>query len=260
MDDLREQALVLLTKSQALYGSDEATVQRELAKVLDPNWQENLLDFVGSVTQTSGYFATPRSILEVGCGSGSLVTTALKRGHDAWGIDNNVDRLAVGSARIDAFGLDSAWKKRMLQGDASASPFEPDRFDIVVGHQFIEHVPDPAGTISEMLRVAKPGGYVVLFAPDYRAPFEAHYEIPWPPFLSRERCKSWLDGFGRPYGGLDEFFYTTVAQLIGIFEPLNCRIVTAYNDRKIEPQVMRNFDCSTLQATFETARKYSRRI
>ena len=133
-------------------------MQRELAKALDPNWQEKLLDFVGYVTQSPGYLEKPRSVLEMGCGSGALVTTALKRGHDAWGIDNNVDRLAVGSARIDAFGLDSAWKTRMLQGDASASPFEPNRFDIVVGHQFIEHVPDPAGTISEMLRVAKPGG------------------------------------------------------------------------------------------------------
>ena len=60
----------------------------------------------------------------------------------------------------------------------------------------------------------------------------------------------------RPYGGLDQFFYTTVTQIVSYFEPLNCQIVNAYNDRKIEPQVMRNFDCSTLKATFDTARKF----
>ncbi len=59
-----------------------------------------------------------------------------------------------------------------------------------------------------------------------------------------------------PYGGLEEFYYTTVMQIVSYFEPLNCLIVNAYNDRKIEPQVMRHFDCSTKQATFECARKF----
>jgi SAM-dependent methyltransferase len=256
MEDLRERALVLLAKGQAAFGFDDAVLQRDLAKTLDPNWQTNLFDMVRSVIGVPDFWSTPRSILEVGCGSGSFVTAGLRQGHDAWGIDNDVDRLAIGYARIGAFGLDPAWNSRLVPGDATATGFEPGRFDLVLGHQFIEHVPDPAGTISELLRVTKPGGYLVLFAPDYRAPFEAHYEIPWPPFLSKDLCKSWLDGFGRPYGGLEMFYYTTVMQIVSYFEPLNCRIVNAYNDRKIEPQVMRNFDCSTKQATFECARKF----
>ena len=256
MDELREKTLVLLAKGQAAFGFSDAVHERELAKALDPNWQVNILDLIASVTRSPGIWSTPRSILEMGCGSGSFVTGALKKGHDACGIDNDVDRLAVGYARIDAFGLDPSWKQRLLHGDASATTFEPDRFDFVIGHQFIEHVPDPAGTISEMLRITKRGGLVVLFAPDYRAPFEAHYEIPWPPFLSKELCKSWLDGFNRPYGGLDGFYYTSLTQIMGILEPMDCQVVTAYNDRKIEPQVRREFDCSTPQATFETARKF----
>lgn len=256
MVELRENSLVLLAKGQAAFGFDDAIRERELAKMLDPNWQTKLFDLIASILQTPNYWSTPRSILEMGCGSGSFVTAALKSGHDAWGIDNDMDRLAVGSGRIHAFGLESAWAQRLVHGDASATSFPPNRFDVVVGHQFIEHVPDPAGTISEMLRVTKSGGFVVLFAPDYRAPFEAHYEIPWPPFLPRELCKSWLDGFDRPYGGLEQFYYTTVNQVVSYFEPQNCRIVAAYNDRQIEAQVMRHFDCSTPQATFECARKF----
>ncbi|HUN28797.1 MAG TPA: class I SAM-dependent methyltransferase [Alphaproteobacteria bacterium] len=256
MDDLRERALVLLAKGRTAFGFNDAVLERDLAKTLDPNWQTHLFDMVRSVIRVPDFWSVPRTILEVGCGGGSFVTAGLKQGHDAWGVDNDVDRLAIGYSRIDTFAMDPAWKSRLIQGDASATDFEPDRFDLVLGHQFIEHVPDPAGTIAELLRITKPGGYVVLFAPDYRAPFEAHYEIPWAPFLPRELCKAWLDGFDRPYGGLDMFYYTTASQILGIFEPLNCRIVTAYNDRKIEPQVMRHFDCSTLQATFETARKF----
>lgn len=256
MDELREKMQVLLAKGQAAFGFDDSIRERELAKALDPNWQTKLFDMIASVIQTPGFWSVPRSVLEAGCGSGSFVTAARKQGHDAWGVDSDVDRLAVGAARIAAFGLDPSWNERLVHGDASATGFEPDRFDIVLGHQFIEHVPDPAGTISELLRVTKRGGYLVLFAPDYRAPFEAHYEIPWPPFLQRELSKSWLDGFNRPHGGIDQFYYTTINQVLSIFEPLNCRIVAAYNDRKIEPQVMRNFDCSTPQATFDCARKF----
>ncbi len=134
-------------------------------------------------------------------------------------------------------------------------PWSADSFDLVLGHQFIEHVPDPAGTISELLRVTKPGGYVVLFAPDYRAPFEAHYEIPWPPFLSRELCKVWLDAFERPYGGLDGFFYTTAPQIVAIVLSMNCRLVNAYVDRPLEERVRRHFDCASESATRETAKR-----
>lgn len=253
---MRERVLVLLRRAQADYGYGDAIVERELTKALNPDWQTHLLDMVAGVIAQPTYWSTPRSVLEAGCGSGSFVTAVLKAGHDAWGIENDADRLAIGNARIDAFGLDRAWKERLVAGDATATGFEPERFDAVLGHQFIEHVPDPAGTISELLRVTKRGGYLVLFAPDYRAPFEAHYEIPWPPFLQRELCKVWLDGFGLPHGGVDDFFYVTLQQLVGICEPLNCRIVNAYNDRKIEAQVMRHFDCSTPQGTFETAKKF----
>jgi ubiquinone/menaquinone biosynthesis C-methylase UbiE len=223
---------------------------------MDPNWQGHLMTLIESVMQIPGYCSVPRSIFEVGCGAGGFVVSALRAGHDAWGLDNDDERLELGRERIDALSLDPGWKQRLLKGDASDTRIDPNRFDLVIGHQFIEHVPNPASTIFELLRVTKPGGYVVLFAPDYRAPFEAHYEIPWPPFLPRELCKVWLDGFGRPHGGLDDFYYVTVEQLVGIVLPLNCRIVNAYNDRKVEPQVMRHFDCSTPQTTFETAKKF----
>lgn len=256
VDDLRELTLALLKKNQQESGYNEATFERELGKVLDPNWQAGLFQLIESTIKSPGYFSTPHKVLEVGCGVASFVMLSLRTGHDAWGIDNDVPRLEIGKARMRAFGLDPSSADRLVFGDATATEFPPNSFDLVLGHQFIEHVPDPAGTISEMLRITKPGGFIVLYAPDYRAPFEAHYEIPWPPFLPRYMCKTWLDGFGKPYGTLDTFYYVSVPQILAIMEPLNCRVITAYTDRQIEPNAMRHFDCSTLQATFETARRF----
>ncbi len=256
IETVRERALRVTLRAQAEYGFDQAIAERELGKVFDPNWQGQMLPFIEGVMKAPGYFSVPRAIFEAGAGAGGFVVAALRAGHDAWGIDNDDERMLLGKERIDALSLDPEWKQRLLKGDASDTHIEPNRFDLVLGHQFIEHVPNPGATISELLRITKPGGYVALFAPDYRAPFEAHYAIPWPPFLQRELCKIWLDGFERPHTGLDTFFYTTAPQIVGIFEALNCRVVNAYNDRLIEANVMRHFDCSTAEATHATARRF----
>jgi SAM-dependent methyltransferase len=254
MDLLQERTMAFIRKGQANFGFGEAIAERDLAKTLDPNWQSHLFGMIAATIKDQNFWSSPRSTLEVGCGSAYFVTGALSRGHDAWGVDTDDGRLELGRLRIDTFGWPATWKDRLVLGDATATGFEPGRFDLVLGHQFIEHVPDPAGTVSELLRITKPGGYVVLYAPDYRAPFEAHYEIPWPPFLSRDRAKVWLDGFERPHGGLDLFYYTTAPQVLSLFEPLNCRVVNAHIDRQVETQVMRHFDCSTLAATLECAK------
>lgn len=253
---VRNRAIEITQRARAEYGFDETIVEREVGKVMDPNWQAHLVPLIESVLKLPGYLSTPRAVFEVGCGGGGFIVTALRAGHDAWGIDNDDDRLQLGKERIDALGLPAAWKERLLKGDATNTDQPPNHFDLVVGHQFIEHVPAPAEAVTELIRITKPGGYVVLFAPDYRAPFEAHYGIPWPPFLQREYCKTWLDVFERPHLGLDTFYYTTVLQVVGYFEATNCRLVNAYNDKQLEIAVMRHFDCSTQEATANTARKF----
>ena len=53
-------------------------------------------------------------------------------------------------------------------------PFAADSFDVVLSHEVIEHVADDARSIREMLRVAKPGGRILLFCPNRWYPFETH--------------------------------------------------------------------------------------
>ena len=64
-----------------------------------------------------------------------------------------------------------------------------------------------------------------MFAPDYRFPFEAHYQIPWIPFLQKERAKYWLDGFNLPYGGLDDFHYVTLPMIVGLCKDIGLEVL-----------------------------------
>jgi len=47
-------------------------------------------------------------------------------------------------------------------GDAEALPFDDASFDLVIGHAFLHHLPDPAAALAEAFRVLVPGGTLVI--------------------------------------------------------------------------------------------------
>jgi ubiquinone/menaquinone biosynthesis C-methylase UbiE len=47
-------------------------------------------------------------------------------------------------------------------GDAEALPFPDASFDLVMGHAFLHHLPDPEAALAEALRVLVPGGTLVI--------------------------------------------------------------------------------------------------
>jgi ubiquinone/menaquinone biosynthesis C-methylase UbiE len=47
-------------------------------------------------------------------------------------------------------------------GDAEALPFPGESFDLVIGHAFLHHLPDPEAAIAEAFRVLVPGGTLVI--------------------------------------------------------------------------------------------------
>jgi SAM-dependent methyltransferase len=53
-------------------------------------------------------------------------------------------------------------------------PFSSSIFDLILSHEVIEHLQDDRLGICEMVRVLRPGGRIVLFAPNRGYPFETH--------------------------------------------------------------------------------------
>jgi 2-polyprenyl-6-hydroxyphenyl methylase/3-demethylubiquinone-9 3-methyltransferase len=89
----------------------------------------------------------PVRVLDVGCGAGFLTNYLAADGHEVTGLDNSRESLAV-AARRDLTG-----RARYHHGDALALPFESGSFDVVCALDFLEHVDDIEGTVSEMARV-----------------------------------------------------------------------------------------------------------
>jgi ubiquinone/menaquinone biosynthesis C-methylase UbiE len=74
------------------------------------------------------------------------------------GIDLTPEMLALARNRADELGREV----RLLEGDAEDLPFADGSFDTVVCTYALCSVPDDAGAISEMDRVLKPGGRLIL--------------------------------------------------------------------------------------------------
>ncbi len=54
----------------------------------------------------------------------------------------------------------------IIQGDIQSIEYADNYFDVVVATAVIEHVPEPVKVISESKRILKPGGILILSAPD----------------------------------------------------------------------------------------------
>jgi SAM-dependent methyltransferase len=57
---------------------------------------------------------------------------------------------------------------------AEAVPYPNDTFDLILSHEVLEHVNDDRAAALEMVRVLRPGGRIVIFAPNRWYPFETH--------------------------------------------------------------------------------------
>lgn len=157
------------------------------------------------LAQLSGdaaHLQQPRTILDLGCGPGTLVFRSLGFGHDAWGIDLDADKIELARFRVTASQQPEMWKSRVLCADATDLPFLDGTFDVVSSHQVIEHIECLPQALYEAVRVTKRGGFLHLHAPDYRQSFDNHYTMTWPRFMPQAQAVRWTHAMGRPADGV----------------------------------------------------------
>lgn len=105
-------------------------------------------------------------VLVDGCGIGMYAAQIRQRfTPHVEAIDIEFER--VGAAR-------AAGVERALVAAAENLPYPSSTFDTVFSHEVIEHVGDDRAAVREMVRVARPGGRIVIFAPNRWYPFETH--------------------------------------------------------------------------------------
>lgn len=90
--------------------------------------------------------------LDLGCGTGNYTLELRRRGFDVIGLDASEGMLKVARSK----GL------TCVRGDAHRLPFPDTSFDLVLSVTMFEFIHEPEKVVSEIYRVLKPGGEVVI--------------------------------------------------------------------------------------------------
>lgn len=107
------------------------------------------------------FTTVPRDMLDVGCGiGGSSRHVSRKFGCKATGVTLSPKQAARANALAAEQGI--AARTQFRVADALALPFKDRSFDLVWSLESGEHMPDKSRFVSELARVCKPGGKVVI--------------------------------------------------------------------------------------------------
>lgn len=112
-------------------------------------------------------------VLDVGCGEGSSLINLIKLGFDPTnlsGIDILVERISIARRRFPQINF--------IEGDAANMPFGVDAFDLIMESTMFIQITDESlakSIASEMMRVTKKGGYILLLDWRYSKPWNSKY-------------------------------------------------------------------------------------
>jgi len=112
------------------------------------------LDYIDRLAPLAG-----RQVIDVGCGGGLLTEGMASRGAQVIGIDMGKAPLSVARLHQHESGLDIDYQQATAEQLAGE---QAGRFDTVTCMEMLEHVPDPAATITACAQLISDDGRVFL--------------------------------------------------------------------------------------------------
>ena len=104
--------------------------------------------------------------LDVGCGTGALAERLTDRGYEVTGVDPSEGMLEIMRRRTP--------QSTAVRASATELPFADDSYDLVYTVATLHHIAERdavAAALGEMVRVARPGGRIVIWDHNPRNPY-----------------------------------------------------------------------------------------
>jgi 2-polyprenyl-3-methyl-5-hydroxy-6-metoxy-1,4-benzoquinol methylase len=119
--------------------------------------REYLATFADDVRRISE-FVSSGTVLDVGCGFGYFVRRALESGFDAYGVDLSAEGIREASKHAPG---------RVFCGTpANVEQLSGRRFNVIFASHLIEHIPEPAPFVADLVSRLEVGGILVLVTPN----------------------------------------------------------------------------------------------
>jgi len=171
---------------EVMSGEDEvsayasAAAQKHL-EALDNTFVDQVLQLAPHGKALTGF------LLDVGCGPGNITLKLARRspGLTIVGLDRSRNMVRAACQAAAGAGLEG--RVFFQQAHAGEIPYPGGTFDVVLSNSVLHHLADPSRVLEEMVRIAKPGGAIVVR--DLRRP-------------SRLACPWHVRWYGRHYSGI----------------------------------------------------------
>lgn len=110
-----------------------------------------------SFMKTIGKYKKRGKVLDVGCGLGGLVSSFIKYGYDAYGIEINEDSKQF---------IEDKLKKKIIFNNLKKTNFKKKSFDIITTTHVLEHVYDLKSFLEEVKNNLKDDGFFYIRVPN----------------------------------------------------------------------------------------------
>jgi SAM-dependent methyltransferase len=121
-------------------------------------------------------------VAEIGCGTGQMSLYLAHADRVVIGADLTRASLTLGAAAARSFGIDQV---QFIETDLHRPGLRAGAFDVVYSSGVLHHTPDPGAAFAQIVRLARPGGMIVLGV------YNAFARIP----LRARRCVARLCGY-----------------------------------------------------------------
>lgn len=122
----------------------------------------------------SEFVKSTDTVLDAACGSGFGSEILAKKAKNVFGVDISKEALDYAKLEHDSNNI------KFIKSDVKKMPFDDNFFDISVGIETLEHLKDYEKYLSELKRVTKNNGVVMISTPRKKS------EIPLTPFHEKE--------------------------------------------------------------------------
>ncbi len=118
------------------------------------------------ITLIKGFAPQKGKLLDIGAGTGDFLAVAKANGWDTTGIEPSEKARAIAMSKGVAFG-------------GNLLEVKDHSFDVITMWHVLEHVPDVEAEITELKRILKPDGVIVIAVPNFKSYDAKHYGIFW---------------------------------------------------------------------------------
>ncbi len=143
--------------------------EEHLGPARDYWWNEDYLELLANRLNLE-YCQT---LVDIGCGKGMMgfkFSKYMPSGATAYGVDFEPEYIEEARQRAQSLYHHNPINYKFLVGNASDIPLPDNIADITLCQTLLIHVKDPQRVIQEMIRITKPGGWVLALEPNNLVP------------------------------------------------------------------------------------------